>query len=120
MQIEHTQEKFIDLKTLGNILLIKGLQGITKWCEDHKIPIQILGKKRVAYRFLVEMELDKKLLQDLKNKYPNKWEELYRCYQDNDRLGYLLLIDDEPALDFRPVARQTRPKSQLSQAFADS
>lgn len=120
MQLEHTQDKFIDLKTLGGILLIKGTQSITKWCEDHKIPIQILGKKRVAYRFLVEMELDKKLLQNLKNKYPNKWEDLYRCYQDDDRLGYLQILDDEPELDYRPISNQVRPRSRFAKAFASS
>jgi len=120
VQIELTKEKFIDLKTLGTILLIKGIQGVTKWCEDHKIPIQTLGNKRVAYRFLVEMELDKKLLQELKNKYPNKWEELYRCYQDNDRLGYLILIDDNAELDLRSLAPRANASSRFAKDFANS
>jgi len=120
VQLENTTDRFIDLKALGDILLIKGIQGITKWCEDHKIPVQVLGNKRVAYRFLVEMELDKKLLQSLKSKYPDKWEELYKCYQDNDRLGYLQLLEEAPELDFRPISKQVKPKSSFAQAFADS
>ena len=120
MQKENPKNRFIDLKTLGGLLQIKGSQGITKWCEDHQIPIQILGNKRVTHRFLVEMELDKNLVTSLKHKYPDKWEELYRCYQDNDRLGYLQIIDDTPELDFRPISKQVKPKSSFAKAFAET
>lgn len=110
----------MDLKTLSQILLVKGSTGATKWCEDHKIKIKIIGNKRVVSRFMVDMEIDKDLIKELKTKYPTKWEELYRCYQDNDRLGYLLLIDENPELDFRPLAQQTAPTSRFAKDFAKS
>lgn len=120
MLTEDQNEKYLDLKSLCSILPITGIKSAVKWCENANIDIQIIGQKRVVYRFLVEMEIDKKLIKELKKKHPNKWEELYRCYRDNDRLGYLLLLDEEPELDFRPVARQSKPKSRFAQDFANS
>lgn len=118
--LKQNNKKYLDLKSLCDILPITGIKSAAKWCEDANINIQIIGKKRVVYRFLVEMEIDKKLIKELKKKHPSKWEELYRCYQDNDRLGYLQLIEDEPELDFRPVARQTKPQSRFAQEFSKS
>ncbi len=113
-------EKFIDLKTLSQILLIKGAKGATKWCEDHDIKIHIVGNKRVVSKFMVDIEIDKDLIKDLKSKYPNKWEELYKCYIDKDRLGYLLLIDSTPNLDFRPTNQQAIPQSSFAKSLAAS
>ncbi|MFC4635711.1 hypothetical protein ACFO3O_17500 [Dokdonia ponticola] len=93
--------KFYELKELRNILPITDQRTITKWLSDHHIPIQTIAGKKVVHRFMVDMEIDKSLVKELKKKYPEKWEELYTCYQDNDRLGYLLLLDD----DFVPTKR---------------
>ncbi|MFC4633856.1 hypothetical protein ACFO3O_08050 [Dokdonia ponticola] len=87
--------KFYELKELRNILPITDQRTIAKWLSDHHIPIQHIAGKKVVHRFMVDMEIDKSLVKELKLKYPEKWEELYTCYQDNDRLGYLLLLDDE-------------------------
>lgn len=120
MFIKHTDETFIDLKNLCEILLITGVDTAIKWCKKANIKIQIIGKKRVVYRFLVEMEIDKKLVSELKSKYPDKWEELYQCYKDNDRVGYLLLIEDNTELDFRPISKQAIPQSRFSKRLANS
>ena len=119
MQIE-ANEKLIDLRKLSEILLIKGIAGVARWCEKANIKIETVGNKRVVHRFLVDMELDKALISQLRKKYPKKWEELYKCYKDNDRLGYLLLLEDTPELNVRPISSQTTPKSNMAKAFANS
>ena len=120
LQDKNLNEKYLDLKSLCNILPLSGIKSVIKWCQDANIEIQIIGNKRVVYRFLVEMEIDKKLVKELKKKYPEKWEELYRCYRDDDRLGYLLLVDDNPELDLRRIAQRVIPKSSQAQKFANS
>lgn len=119
MFTENSTDKFIDLKELTKILLLTDVRGATKWCENAKINIQVIGQKRVVYKFLVDMELDKKLVSELKAKYPQKWEELYRCYKDNDRLGYLHLLEDNPS-NVTPISSFSKPETKYAKAFADS
>ncbi len=92
MLLENNTNRFIDLKSLSEILLLTDTRSTEKWCNDKNIDISVLGNKKVVYRFLVEMELDKKLILQLKQKHPNKWEELYRCYQDNDKIAFIRLM----------------------------
>lgn len=117
---ENLSEKFIDLKTLSKLLLVSDTRAAHKWCESKNIEVQVIAKKQLVYRFLVDMELDKKLVNDLKKKHPLKWEELYRCYRDNDRIGYLLLLDDNPELNLRPISQQAVPRSRFSKSLAES
>lgn len=95
MQVLKANEKLIDLKELCSILLIKGIAGARKWCEQASIKIHTIGNKNVVHRFLVEVELDKHLIKELKKKYPHKWDSLYQCYQENDKLGYLQLLTED-------------------------
>ncbi|EDP94689.1 hypothetical protein U8527_07005 [Kordia algicida OT-1] len=120
MQIKKTDEKFIDLKKLSEILLMRGIRSAKNWCETVGIKIQIVGNKSVVHRFLVDMELDKSLIVQLKKKYPKKWEELYRCYIDNDRLGYLMLLEDNPELNIRKISNTITPMSDTAKSFANS
>ncbi len=120
MQNKQANEKFIDLKQLSEILLMRGIRSVKNWCETAGIKIQTVGNKSVVHRFLVDMELDKSLITQLKKKYPKKWEDLYRCYTDNDRLGYLILLEDNPELNIRNIASTVNPMSDTAKAFANS
>lgn len=120
MLLENNTNRFIDLKALSSMLLLTDIRSAEKWCTEKKISINLIGGKKVVYLFLVEMELDKQLVSQLKLKYPQKWEELYKCYQDRDRIGYLLLIDEDPKLDFRPIAKKVSARSKRAKEFANS
>lgn len=119
MQIEQN-EQFIDLKKLCELLLVKGIASAKKWCEQTNIKIIEVGNKLVVPKFLVEVELDKHLIHNLKQKYPSKWIELYRCYKDNDHLGYISLLDDEKELDTTLIANRVKPMSNRAKRFANS
>ena len=56
-------------------------------------------------------ELDKLLISELKNKYPHKWDSLYQCYQQNDKLGYLQLLAEEKIDIGHSSARRLQKKS---------
>lgn len=113
MQIEAKNEKLIDLKELCSLLLIKGIAGARKWCEEANIKIQVIGNKNVVHRFLVDIELDKNLILELKKKYPHKWDSLYQCYQENDKLGYFQLINDKAINIKNSTTKRLGKKSNL-------
>ena len=120
MLIENNNDRFIDLKSLSKILLLTDIRSTEKWCNNKNIAIQIIGNKRLVHRFLVDMEIDKHLVNGLKNKYPDKWEELYRCYQDDDKLGYLILLDDFVDSSITQSFTRIKPQSRFAKILANS
>lgn len=117
---KNSKQRFIELKELGVILLLEDIRSVSKWCQDKGIDIQVIGKRKVVHRFMVEMELDKQLIIRLKENFPEKWEELYRCYKQQDQLGYLmLLLEDTSGTTQKNISRQrVVPKSKFAKAFA--
>ena len=120
MQIEVKDEKLIDLKKLCELLLVKGVASAKKWCEQANIKIIEVGNKLVVPRFLVDIELDKHLINNLKAKYPSKWVELYRCYKENDHIGYIAILDQDQELDTTPIASRIQPLSNRAKRLLNS
>ncbi len=85
-----TNEKYIELSEISSILKAKNIGTAQKWCEKLKLPILVIGRKKMSYRFLVEAEMDKRIIQLFKKQAPDKWEELYRLYLEDDRYGYVI------------------------------
>jgi len=109
-------KKFYDLKELGRLLLMHDNRSVIKWLKEKNIPIQIIGKKKVVHRFTVDIELDRSFIQELKLHNPDKWEELYNCYKNDNKLEYLLLLNsNDHNLDNGSI--RINPKSERSLNF---
>ncbi|EDP96491.1 hypothetical protein U8527_10280 [Kordia algicida OT-1] len=119
MQIEKTDEKLIDLKKLCELLLVKGIASAKKWCEQANIKIIEVGNKMVVSKFLVDIELDRHLVKNLKKRYPTKWIELYKCYKDKDHIGYLSLLEDGD-IDSTQISHRVTPISERAKRLANS
>lgn len=83
-------DRLIELKEVCKRIKSTDIRTAIKWCEKTEIPIIIKGKKKLTYRFLVDTELDKGIIQFLQSKYPDSWEKMYLFYVNNDSLGYIL------------------------------
>ncbi len=81
-------DTFIDIIELCKMIKVQDVRTAIKWCEEFKIPILFMAKKRVTYRFLVEAELDKQIIKKFKQQSPENWEYLYQCYRRNDLENY--------------------------------
>ena len=88
-----------------------------KWCEDFNLPIIPIGKKKVTYRFLAEIELYKRLLQLLKKQHPSNWEELFNYYKANDHYSYIMATQKE-APKILKIDSRAKPKSRFAKDFA--
>ena len=92
MSTNSENEIFIEMTELCQIIKAQDIRTAMKWCRDVEIPVQVLGKRKLAYRFLVEAELDKVIIQKFKKQDPENWEQLYKHYKNNDAFGYLLEV----------------------------
>jgi hypothetical protein len=83
-------DRFIELKEVCKKIKSTDIRTAINWCEKTGIPIITRGKKKLTYRFLVEIELDKDIVQFLQSKYPESWKKMYLLYIKNDKFGYIL------------------------------
>lgn len=111
-------EKFIDMNELSLILKAKNKRVAQKWCENLKLPLFNVGATKMTYRFLAETELDRRLIQLLKKKNPDNWEELYRLYKDNDHYGYIVVSENKKAT-INKALKHTKPLSKEAIEFAN-
>ncbi|WP_027395042.1 hypothetical protein [Aquimarina latercula] len=108
----NTNEKFIELSEISKILKAKNIGTAQKWCEKLKLPILAIGRKKMSYRFLVEAEMDKRIIQIFKKKDPDNWEELYRLYRENDHYGYSIVTQGKTrkkvkaSLNTKPLCKE--------------
>ena len=107
------KEKFIDMSELSTLLKSTDTRTATKWCNDNGLTVFTICRKKMTYRFLVEIELDKMLIKQLKKTHPENWEVLYQCYRENNKYEYIKMLDDEK-IDFKP---NSIPKSDISKEF---
>lgn len=92
-------DKLIELKEVCNKIKSTDIRTAIKWCEKRRIPIIINGNKKLTYRFLIDIELDKDLVAFLKSKYPESWEKMYQLYLNNDTYGYILAAEHDHLLE---------------------
>lgn len=118
MKINEVNEKLIELTEIAKMIKTKNKLIAQKWCEDLGLPIIVIGRKKMSYRFLVETELDKRFIQLLKKKYPNNWEELYRYYQENDHYGYVIASQSKIKKRIK-ASKHTKPLSKEAIEFAN-
>lgn len=118
MNTNEKNEKFIELSEISNILKAKNTSVAQKWCEKLKLPIITVGRKKMSYRFLVENELDKRIIQLFKKRDANNWEELYRLYLENDHYGYVVATHSKKRKQIK-ASMQTKPLSKEAIEFAN-
>ncbi|WP_024768062.1 hypothetical protein [Aquimarina macrocephali] len=88
-------DKFIELKEVCKKIKSTDIRTAINWCKKTGIPIITRGNKKLTYRFLVEIELDKDIIQFLQSKYPKSWKKMYLLYIKNDKFEYILETQDK-------------------------
>ncbi len=109
-------EKFIELKELCRIMKTTDLRSATRWCKEMKIPILVIGSKKLTYRFLVEAKLDNPIITLFKEQYPESWDKLYACYLNNERLEFVMTTEADTE---KPNPMNLTPKSDFAKKFLD-
>ncbi|WP_148639256.1 hypothetical protein [Aquimarina longa] len=118
MNTNETNEKLIEMSELSKMIRARDPRTALKWCENYNLPIIPIGKKKMTYRFLVDIEVDRKITQLLKKKYPENWEELYGYYKTEDLNSYLLATSEEENYTEGKITSRSNPKSSFAKAFS--
>ena len=119
MSSTRKNEKIIELTEVCKQIKSKDVRTAEAWCKRMEMPIIQMGKKKVTYRFLVDVELDGKMIHLLKEKYPENWEEFFVYYKNNDTLSYIEASKKETSEEKEECIRsETIPDSDFSRAIS--
>ena len=71
----------LDTLTLAQVaekINVKDIETAKKWLQEKSIKIHRFLNNSFVYQIEVDSQIDKPFVQQLRNKYPNKWKDRYR------------------------------------------
>jgi len=86
--------KFISIEEVASKLIHEKRFAIS-WCINNDITIHTIGNKKVVDEFEFKCAFEKPRIDDLKRKYGEHWEEVYRLENSEDVVGFIKM---EPML----------------------
>jgi hypothetical protein len=76
-----------------------------KWLLQKNITIHSDRKPYTVYEIDVDCELDKGYVRDLRNKYPDNWEEIYRKIAKDDAVCEMVVLSLSGEVKFKPLSK---------------
>jgi hypothetical protein len=76
-----------------------------KWLLQKNITIHSDRKPYTVYEIDVDCELDKPYVRDLRNKYPDNWEEIYRKIAKDDAVCEMVVLSLSGEVKFKPLSK---------------
>ena len=73
--------KGLDTLTLAQVaerINVKDIETAKKWLQEKRIKIHRFINSLFVYQIEVDSQIDKPYVQQLRNKYPDKWKDRYR------------------------------------------
>jgi hypothetical protein len=71
----------LDTLTLAQVaekINVKDVETAKKWLQEKRIKIHRFLNNSFVYQIEVDSQIDKPFVQQLRNKYPDKWKDRYR------------------------------------------
>ena len=96
-------------------LKLSNFDASKKWLEKKGIKIYKETKTHLVYEIDVDVEIDKNKVKDLRIKYPNNWEQLYKKIAKDDSVYEMVVF----ILNGETVSRPTTKLKLTSEADKD-
>jgi hypothetical protein len=83
------------MKEIAEKLKLKSPDAALRWCQNNKIDTQILANKRVINEFDFNLAFEQPVIDQLKQKYGNRWPDYYEIYKNGDIKKYYELENNK-------------------------
>ena len=109
----------LDTMTLAQVaekINVKDIESAKKWLQEKNIKIHRFLNNSFVYQIEVDSEIDKPFVQQLRNKYPDKWKDRYRDVVKDLSVYNLTvtLLDDEispiPRVKFSKIDKKDQER----------
>lgn len=112
----------LDTLTLPQVaekINVKDIQTAKKWLVERGIKIHKFTRTPFVYQIEVDSQIDKPFVQQLRNKYPNKWKDRYRDVVKDLSVYNLTITLLEDEISPVPAARSTRINKKDEKRYKD-
>ena len=101
----------LDTLTLPQVaekINVKDIETAKKWLQEKRIKIHKFTKTPFVYQIEVDSHIDKPYVQQLRNRYPDKWKDRYRDVVKDLSVYNLTITLLEDEISPVPAARSIR------------
>ena len=112
----------LDTLTLPQVaekINVKDIETAKKWLVERGIKIHKFTKTPFVYQIEVDSHIDKPFVQQLRNRYPDKWRDRYRDVVKDLSVYNLTITLLEDEISPVPAARATRIKKKDEKRYKD-
>jgi hypothetical protein len=98
---------------------VKDIETAKKWLVEQGIKIHKFTKTPFVYQIEVDSQIDKPFVQQLRNKYPDKWKDRYRDVVKDLSVYNLTITLLEDEISPVPAARSIRINKKDEKRYKD-
>ena len=112
----------LDTLTLPQVaekINVKDIETAKKWLLERGIKIHKFTKTPFVYQIEVDSQIDKPFVQQLRNKYPDKWKDRYRDVVKDLSVYNLTITLLEDDISPVPAARATMINKKDEKRYKD-
>jgi hypothetical protein len=112
----------LDTLTLPQVaekINVKDIETAKKWLVERGIKIHKFTKTPFVYQIEVDSQIDKPFVQQLRNKYPDKWKDRYRDVVKDLSVYNLTITLLEDDISPVPAARATMINKKDEKRYKD-
>jgi len=114
-----SNSKSLSLLTIPEVALkikFKDFDATKKWLQQKNITILRDRKPYMVYEIDVDCEIDKGYVKDLRRKYPNDWEEIYKKIAKDDSVYEMVVLSLSGEVRSKPMTK-IRPSNVTEHAL---
>jgi hypothetical protein len=112
----------LDTLTLPQVaekINVKDIETAKKWLQEKRIKIHKFTKTPFVYQIEVDSHIDKPYVQQLRNRYPDKWKDRYRDVVKDLSVYNLTITLLEDEISPVPAARSIRINKKDQKRYKD-
>jgi hypothetical protein len=116
-----TSLTILTISDVGSKIKKKDVDAIKKWLSMKNITIYKETKSHFVYEIDVDCEIDKTRVRDLRNKYPNDWEKVYKKIAKDDAVYEMVVLSLGGEICINPKSRirlKTDKENQLHKRYS--
>lgn len=101
----------LDTLTLAQVaekIYVKNIETAKKWLMEKGIKIHRFLNNSFVYQIEVDSQIDIPFVQQLRNKYPDKWKERYRDVVKDLPVYHLTITLLEDEVSYTPMVKPSR------------
>ena len=110
------KNKLVDISTIYDLLGYSDSRSVEKWCNENKLPIMTIGKKKYTVENFLEIFLEKELKVFINSNFTNP-EEILGAVMNDDKVQLIELMDAPVSKKVTKEFKEKKKRSSVADDF---